>query len=308
MRKKLASATIEEYFWWINERHRMYVKRFEENQEKPWTDDNVLQNYKFTNAFRQLDTGTIALNKMLGKWHLSKVPLNTIQMEDAIDILFNIVWYRLFNRAEHAEDIGWHKSKDHDAMRLKLIDKRERGEKIFTSAHMVCSPAIASTHGKLYAAMVGPLGIHEEFGAEIVSYIFFNQSMRKVTKKLCMVPMVGNFVAYEIACDLRFTPLLANATDVLTWANLGPGANRGLQRLGFEPCSDSMFELFELAMQSQLLEPHVRKHFCLNDSYPFDMCLPPFEIREIEHSLCEFDKYIRAREGEGRPRMRYNGT
>ena len=34
---------------------------------------------------------------------------------------------------------------------------------------------------------------------------------------------------------------------------------------------------------------------------------PPFELREIEHSLCEFDKYERIRLGQGRPKQKYKG-
>jgi hypothetical protein len=34
---------------------------------------------------------------------------------------------------------------------------------------------------------------------------------------------------------------------------------------------------------------------------------PPFEIREIEHSLCEFDKHQRCLQGQGRPRQRFAG-
>jgi ppGpp synthetase/RelA/SpoT-type nucleotidyltranferase len=30
-----------------------------------------------------------------------------------------------------------------------------------------------------------------------------------------------------------------------------------------------------------------------------------FEMREVEHSLCEFDKYERTRLGQGRPRSKY---
>ena len=33
----------------------------------------------------------------------------------------------------------------------------------------------------------------------------------------------------------------------------------------------------------------------------------PFELREVEHSLCEMDKYQRVMRGEGRPKSRYNG-
>ncbi len=32
---------------------------------------------------------------------------------------------------------------------------------------------------------------------------------------------------------------------------------------------------------------------------------PRLELRDIEHSLCEFDKYERVRLGEGRPRSMY---
>ena len=34
--------------------------------------------------------------------------------------------------------------------------------------------------------------------------------------------------------------------------------------------------------------------------------VPPLEMREIEHSLCEFDKWTRVRNNEGRPRSRYH--
>jgi hypothetical protein len=34
---------------------------------------------------------------------------------------------------------------------------------------------------------------------------------------------------------------------------------------------------------------------------------PHWEMREVEHTLCEFDKYERARLGEGRPKQLYDG-
>jgi hypothetical protein len=33
--------------------------------------------------------------------------------------------------------------------------------------------------------------------------------------------------------------------------------------------------------------------------------VPMLEMRDIEHSLCEFDKYERVRLGQGRPRSKY---
>lgn len=35
---------------------------------------------------------------------------------------------------------------------------------------------------------------------------------------------------------------------------------------------------------------------------------PALEMRGIEHSLCEADKYLRVLNGEGKPRARFNGA
>jgi len=289
----LQSATIEDFFYWINERHQIYVNRFEKKQKKPWTEDKIFQQYKFTNVFRQLDTGTIALNKMLGKWFQNETPLYDMDVEDAIDILFNVVWYRLFNLADHAEDIGFQSHKDHDFIRKVLLEKRKLGKKIFTTSHCQCTCLVKEEHGKLYSHLIAPVGIAEEFGEELISYIYYNQTMEAVTKKLCELPMIGNFIAYEIACDLRFTPLLSAATDTLTWANIGPGARRGMMRLSMPVCVESMIELWNLAVNEKL-------DFSSDGN-------PPFELREIEHSLCEFDKYMRVKTGTGKPRQGYEG-
>ncbi len=301
-KKDLEPVAIEDFFYWMNARHRIYVNRFHLKMKKPWTDDKIFQQYKFTNVFRQLDSGTIALNKMLGKWHNSKMKLCDMDVDDAVDILFNIVWYRLFNLENHAEDPGFTSHKDHDFVRRVLLTKKEMGLKVFTSAHMTSGTGLAvEMHGKVYAHLVGPVGIAEEFGERYVSFIYHHQTMRAVTALLRNIPMVGPFIAYEIVCDLRFTPLLSQATDVLTWANMGPGAKRGLLRLGMEPCNESMVKLYKLAIEEHMIGPHLTRDYMPNEK------LPPFELREIEHSLCEFDKYMRVKTGAGRPRQKYDG-
>jgi hypothetical protein len=36
--------------------------------------------------------------------------------------------------------------------------------------------------------------------------------------------------------------------------------------------------------------------------------IPKLELRDIEHSLCETDKWLRVALGQGRPRSKYPGT
>ena len=131
--------------------------------------------------------------------------------------------------------------------------------------------------------------------------------MRAAFDEMIEYYMVGRFVAYEIVCDFRHTPLLNNATDKLTWANMGPGAKRGLKRLGMphkgpEQGIDSMVRLYKTA--KRYVGSHLRPHIITKATHPN---YPPFELREIEHSLCEFDKYERVRTGAGRPRELFDG-
>ncbi len=156
---------------------------------------------------------------------------------------------------------------------------------------------VVRLHGKIYAHYISAEEI-SHIGQSLVAFIYYNQSLEAVWERLKLLPMIGPFIAYEIACDLRFTPLLSGATDINTWANLGPGAVRGLKRLGMKPTVQSMVELYGLAINEEMVGHHVFPH---NDGDP------PFELREIEHSLCEFDKYQRVKTGVGRPRERYDG-
>lgn len=297
-KEDLQPAKLEDFFYWMNERHWIYVRRFIEKKKKPWTKDKPMLEYKFTNVFRQLDTGTIVLDKMLDKWFMSNMPFKDMDVDDAIDVLFNIIWYRMFNVAEHAKNLGFVKHQKHDKVRQYLISKRDAEEKVFTGVHMLSGAgSLISLHGKIYAHLLAAIEIAEDIGEQFISFIYNHQSLQAVCQKLTALPLIGKFLAYEMVCDLRFTPLLCDAVDKLTWANIGNGAERGLQRLGLPINIESLKFLYEET--KKYIGDHVKKHF--NEIYP------PFELREIEHSLCEFDKHQRILTGAGRSRSKYNG-
>jgi hypothetical protein len=126
-------------------------------------------------------------------------------------------------------------------------------------------------------------------------------SLEYCWKLLRDYPYMGPFMAYEVVTDLRFTYLLSAANDKLTWANAGPGAMRGLNRLTGRPldfcqrshnwCSE-MVALYDIALE----------RLPVNITFRNDL---PYELREIEGGLCEFDKYSRIYKGEGRTRSIY---
>jgi len=291
---EIGSSTIDNFLYWINERHQIYINRFEKKLPKPWSNDPIFQQWKFTNVFRQLDKGTIALHKALR--HETNIP----------KVIFNVWWYRLFNRQEHIENLGLLEIDEFEKLEFYMRGKTGYGGKIFTSAHMTTG-VLGEEKVETYLRAAKQAN---ENCYKVAKVCAETDSMEKVFEELLKYYMIGRFVAYEIVCDLRFTGVL-QPSDYLTWANIGPGAKRGLRRLGLPDTRKEMSSLIKLynIVRNKSMD-HVQKHFLSNrqmSSLATIIIYPPFELREIEHSLCEFDKYERIRLGQGRPKQKYKG-
>ncbi|MCH8326754.1 MAG: hypothetical protein IIB83_09405, partial [Bacteroidetes bacterium] len=110
---------------------------------------------------------------------------------------------------------------------------------------------------------------------------------------------IGPLIAYEFVCDLRYTDILRNATDTCTWCNIGPGAERGLSRMGMPVNIASIRSLYHFSLGDlSITESDVydldtldTTHWIYSHSensskdgkvirdYPY------WELREIEHCL-----------------------
>lgn len=275
------NCKIEDLVYCMNERHRIWLRK-EGGEPKPWTKDIIFQQYKFTNVFRQLDKGTVVLRKMLEG------------QKDPVLILFNIIWYRYFNWYQHAEELGF--VTDYIQLEQFIKAKARDCKKIFTGAWMTTGVAYEDKYVSYLRAA------KEAWDRRELLYYFvsYSTTIEAVCNELLSLYMVGKFLAYELACDLRFTKLLNKATDKLTWANLGPGAQRGLKRLGLPHKNQKEGLASMQILYQQLVNDHV--------SYQILNAPWPFELREVEHSLCEFDKYQRTKNGEGHPRSKYPGV
>ena len=108
----------------------------------------------------------------------------------------------------------------------------------------------------------------------------------------------GGFMSYEVVTDLNYTPVLNNAVDRFSWANAGPGAKRGLNRIWDRPLTKSMTQ--EVANE-EMKQLNALAAFSVDDHVPVGQV----DMRTIEHSLCEWDKYERVRLGQGKPRSKF---
>lgn len=312
---KWLKKQLELYWYWINERHSIYLKK-QAGKPWPWTKDKILREYKFTNPFRQNDRVTREwVDRYCGLLGQGK------DMKDE-DILFHVCMFRMFNWPETYDALYYNVPKYHAVAQPKKRDdktgkiiktppkwnlkkalavlkqRKEDHEQIFTGAYIITNLGLAEPK---YEVIAGALDQIWQNRRKMVRRIVKKPSMEKAVAVLSEIPTIGGFIGYEIACDLRHTRLLHDARDVNSWANPGPGAKRGIHRLltgkakmaGKKPdYQRAMRKLLKMA--PRMLSKDVKN------------CEWPFEMREIEHSLCEYDKYMRVKNGEGKPRSKYH--
>lgn len=302
-------SSPEAFFEFARKRHQIYLDR-KAGRPPPWTDDPILDKYRFTNVFRELDRVTV--------WFRENVRDGLADKPEAI--LATLV-FRMFNRITTGEAIF---------LQRDLHDGHTAWEWFLTTGGVgVLKDAIRKYCGFFGPFVTGSYIIKTPEGMDkldgvlwIIRQFVLNSTKhdgeappnwRSVGEHLLANPgewtmerftnwlennfaYIGWFTAYEVACDLRYTRLLDQAPDRLTWANPGPGATRGMNAvMGRDPTSTP--SRLQLIREMQELLAASRQH------WPVDW--PAWEMREVEHTLCEFYKYEKARLGTGRPRGRF---
>lgn len=308
---------VDKFFWFARERHAIYLRRAAGEPRERWTVDPVLQQYRFTNVFRELDATTV--------WFRRNV---RDPMRDSPDVLLATVVFRWFNRISTGETIFLQRDLFGDGRTVweQFLDDRDTG--ILASAIRSSNPTGPWVTGAYIIKT--PDGMDKLKGVLTCIRWFCEQSpespkdwssLEAAWRWLLQFPYLGDFMAYEIVTDLRHTALLDRAPDIATWANPGPGAVRGLNRIhGRElkksvPKQQAIREMQQLLAASQDVRHWPQKSTDtetkigvrltpqLEDVRGDPESWPRWEMRDVEHTLCEFDKWQRATLGEGRPRQ-----
>jgi hypothetical protein len=277
------------------ERHRIYLRREVEGLPKPWTRDPILQSYRFCNVYRELDTVTQWIRRNIREPYAHNR-----------NLWFMLCMARQINWPDTLQEImsagGWPSYRyDWERVRSIMLARQARDDKLYGGAYMLTAMGMASTDPKDKAFFTTKLVLDSVWQHRAaISQAFEHGSMRDAWAALLPYHGWGPFTAYEVVCDARYTSYGEKTSwlkDAREWANAGPGAKRGLNRLAGRPLKfNAPAEVSLMEMQSLLSN--------INSVWPYQF----LEMREIEHSLCEFDKYERVRLGEGRPRATYPGA
>lgn len=284
-------SELQRYFTLAGERYLMLQRKRSGDVSRAfgYTNDPIFGQFRFCNVFREDDKVTTWLRQEL------RAPLEG-DMPKTLRAMLVFRWFNLIESGECLKPwlLGWEKRQDAVA---KLHRRVAKGKPILNAAYMIKSPPGMDKITGLFKCIDTILPQIENLS----HLMHTNRSLQKAVELLVGYPYLGPFMAYQIVCDLRFTCVLDNATDINTWTAAGPGSARGISRLchgrpdvyGYTSPKDKLL-LIE-RMQEVLQEA--------NACWP--TVLPQWELATVQHWACEYDKYMRALHGEGTPKQLY---
>lgn len=303
-----------------NERHAIYLRKALINGENipEWANpgriadvedfacmgdgysrDDILNQYRFCNVFRELDRVTVWIRENIRE-----------PFADHEHLWFMLAIARFINWPPTLEWLitsaaGW---PDKDGfttqeMAHKLEDWKRLGNKVETGAYMIRAESDPNKPWYSWSK--------QRYVSEIVLGRPW-RDRKRVENWLCASDLKtswefltkgnedwvgwGPFMAGQVVADLRHTRYLEHAHDVGAWAPLGPGSTRGLNRLAGRPLKQTLRQeqgLKEMLQLQEIVNEHTGSH------------VPRIELHDIQNCLCETDKYLRVKNGEGRPRSMY---
>ena len=279
MLEPLVREDVYRRYWaFASERQRIFEARLA-GLSAPWTNDAILGSYRFCNVFRAADRVS---------QHLIRHAAFGEPSADVDDIFLRVVLHRLFSRATTWEllhdQLGAIDAKtfDTDSYGAVLDRALEQGQRIYTNAFILCAtPAYGfnrkhRNHLALLRAMLED-GVPDKIATA--------QSLEEVYLELRNWPLMGPFMAYQLAVDLNYSPIIAFSEDEFVVP--GPGAERGMAKVfvdlgGLTPAEAIMW----LVEQQHLIEERLG----IVAPSLFGRALHAIDCQNL---LCEVDKYCR---------------
>jgi len=282
-----SSDSIAAFLLFVNERQQIWKRK--QRGEKILTENKVMSEKWFTNMYRELDRGTIFFRNMILSSFPNGIPSNSSSVnEDLIKlILFYSLSYRLVNKMETFIAYGkLPDRKDWGIFSRFLRDRFRNNKIIFTAAHqnMGLEKYLKTMSFVAKESNINALSRKLRIAAE-------NRNLKDCNQVLLSINNVGPFFAWQVLCDLLECNLLGKCTDN-QWTSLGPGAKSGLRRI------------FDLESKNHELHfTRLLRNLCAakGDGSGFEAIgvnFPVFldkelSMKNVEHALCEFDKYYR---------------
>lgn len=268
---------LDGYWKFATERQEIFFSRLW-RMPKPWTSDNVLSVYKFTNVYRSCDR--------VSQYLIRKVIYHGDPHPD--EVMLRILLFKFFNRIETWEgliDVFGPMTIEGFSIQ-KIGSVLNDADKIFSAAYII-PPSKAFGHDRKHMNYL-ELIKHMVFDERVQDRIVAAKSLAEVYEILVAYPMIGPFIGYQLTTDVNYSKL--TNFDENSFTVPGVGAVRGIAK---------MFDLSE--SQAKKIGKDVIMWMVNNQEnelyrlglYFKNLWGRPMKAIDCQNVFCEFDKYSR---------------
>ena len=312
----------------VRDRYEVHTNKDVEQLPKPWTDNPVLQQYKFTNIRREHD-------------RQSKMYINGVAERNDLTLnekILNAFMFRAWNNYDTFTTLGGPFSMDDiltgEAMQkarkiVHSVDKQDPNHLWFNSAY---------NQGSMKGVWRFPDGsgfkvrLSEDEAAKkpgfepcmplrmfylakyvinnhIIDRLLYAEDQKEAYEIIRSVPGFAAFMAYQVFVDLTYIEAFKFSENEFTMA--GPGCKRGLDYLfsdakGMSPeeCLFWLRDNFD-RLNAQFPDIGLDLNKLMYDLPEWDRTM---NVMSLENCMCELSKYLKVVYGTGRPRCKYKGV
>src|ERR1035437_219052 len=271
------SKVFDTYWRFAAERQEIFFRRLA-GDPPPWTADPILQQYRFTNAFRASDRN--------GQFLIQRVIYAGDQ--DPEELVFRILIFKMFNRIGTwqllEQKLGKISFANYDFVRYDsvLTDAMAAGMPIYSAAYIMPS---GGPHGDRRKHRDHLRLIERMMRDGLATGLQRCKSMRQGFEILRAYPMVGDFLAYQFITDINYSTL----TDFseMEFVVPDPGARDGIHKC-FEStgglCPSDVIRMMADIQEQQFARLGLRFR---------SLWGRPLQLVDAQNLFCEVGKYAR---------------
>lgn len=267
------------YWYFACERQNIFWKKLN-GDEFPWTNDEILQTFKFCNSYR--------VNDRVSQYLLKNVIYNG-KTYSSEDMIFRIILFKLFNKESTWElllnNLGDITLSTFNIPKYSnvLENAISCGIKIYNDAYISCATKAFGFDRKHdnHLALLNKIFNIDKAHLKIIS----SNSMEEAFSIIKSYPLIGNFMAYQLVTDINYSDVVDWKEDEFTIA--GPGSLRGIKKCFIDKCGMSNEDIIRYMYEHQ--DEEFKR---LNLEFK-RIGNRPLQLIDCQNIFCELDKYCR---------------
>lgn len=279
------TVVYDSYWKFAALRQDVFFNRFK-GKGFPWSTDPIINQYKFTNAYRASDR--------VSQYLIKNVIYNKELPNSPVEILFRILLFKLFNKIETWELL---KSKFGEITYEDYSFKRydDLLSKHFTAGKKIYSAAYIMPSGKSYFGQERKHSNHLRLIELIikentVDRLMSTKRMQEAFEILKSFPSLGDFLAYQLLVDINYSPIINFPESEFVVP--GPGAKGGISKCFTSTAGLNNVDIIKLVTDRQ------EKEFDRLGLEFKNLWGRRLQLIDCQNLFCEVDKYARVKHPE----------